>query len=242
MTRTVLITGGNRGIGRSTALAFAKKGYRVAVTYRSEPPDFSDSTNPPASILAVRCDVTSGDDVEEAFARVESELGNVEILVSNAGITADQLLLSMRDEAWTSVVDTNLTAAYRVARRATSKMIRARWGRMIFVSSVVAMLGSPGQTNYAASKAGLIGFSRSLAREIGGRGVTVNVVAPGFVKTDMTVDLSDSRRSELLGAIPLARMAEPSEVAGAIVYVASEEAGYVTGAVIPVDGGLGMGH
>jgi len=148
----------------------------------------------------------------------------------------------MRDEAWTTVVDTNLTAAYRVARRATSKMIRARWGRMIFVSSVVAMLGSPGQTNYAASKAGLIGFSRSLAREIGGRGVTVNVVAPGFVKTDMTVDLSEARRSELLGAIPLGRMAEPAEVAGAIVYVASEEAGYVTGAVIPVDGGLGMGH
>jgi len=242
MTRTVLITGGNRGIGRSTALAFAERGYRVAVTYRSEPPDFSSSTSQPDGIFAVRCDVTSSDDVEEAFTKVETELGNVEILVSNAGVTADQLLLSMRDEAWTTVVDTNLTAAYRVARRATSKMIRARWGRMIFVSSVVAMLGSPGQTNYAASKAGLIGFSRSLAREIGGRGVTVNVVAPGFVKTDMTVDLSEARRSELLGAIPLGRMAEPAEVAGAIVYVASEEAGYVTGAVIPVDGGLGMGH
>jgi 3-oxoacyl-[acyl-carrier protein] reductase len=248
MTRTVLVTGGNRGIGLETARAFSSRGYRVAVTYRSDPPkpfaslEGHDSSDKAGELLAVRCDVTSPDDVEAAFTTVEGELGPVEILVSNAGVTADQLLLSMRDEAWSTVIDTNLTAAYRVARRATSKMIRARWGRMIFVSSVVGLLGSPGQTNYAASKAGLIGFARSLAREIGGRGVTVNVVAPGFVATDMTVDLSESRRAELIGAIPLGRMAEPAEVAAAITFLASEEAGYVTGAVFPVDGGLGMGH
>ena len=248
MTRTVLVTGGNRGIGLETALAFSKRGCKVAVTYRHEPPDLRGTpregrkAGKALDLFPVRCDVTSPDDVEAAFAAVEDELGAVEILVSNAGVTADQLLLSMRDEAWATVIDTNLTAAYRVARRATSKMIRARWGRMIFVSSVVGLLGSPGQTNYAASKAGLVGFARSLAREIGGRGVTVNVVAPGFVATDMTVDLSESRRAELIGAIPLGRMATPAEVAAAITFLASEEAGYVTGAVIPVDGGLGMGH
>ncbi len=236
MARTVLVTGGNRGIGLATALRFAADGHRVAVTYRSEPP--ADAHG----LVPVRCDVTSPDEVEAAFHQVEHQLGPVEVLVSNAGMTADQLLLSMREEAWAGVIDANLTAAYRVARRATSKMIRARWGRMIFVSSVVAMTGSPGQTNYAASKAGLIGFSRSLAREIGGRGVTVNVVAPGFVTTDMTAALPDVRRAEILEQVPLKRMASPEEVAAAIAYLASDEAGYVTGAVIPVDGGLGMGH
>ena len=236
MARTVLVTGGNRGIGLATARHFAASGHRVAVTYRSDPPADSDG------LFAVRCDVTSAEDVEAAFKAVEDQLGGVEVLVSNAGITADQLLLSMKEEAWESVIEANLTGAYRVARRATSKMIRARWGRMILVSSVVAMTGSPGQTNYAASKAGLIGFARSLAREIGARGVTVNVVAPGFVTTDMTSALPESRRAEILEQVPLKRMATPEEVAAAIAYLASDEAGYVTGAVIPVDGGLGMGH
>ena len=236
MARTVLVTGGNRGIGLATARAFAARGDRVAVTYRSAPPDEA------AGLLAVRCDVTSAEDIEAAFGTVEAELGPVEVLVSNAGITADQLLLSMKEDAWSAVIDANLTAAYRVARRATSKMIRARWGRMVFVSSVVGLTGSPGQTNYAASKAGLVGFARSLAREIGGRGVTVNVVAPGFVTTDMTAALPEARQKEILEQVPLKRMATPEEVAATIAFLASEEAGYVTGAVIPVDGGLGMGH
>lgn len=235
MVRTVLVTGANRGIGLVTARAFAARGHRVAATYRSQAPAED-------GFLSVPCDVTSADDVESAFSSVEAQLGPVEVLVSNAGTTADQLLLSMKEEAWASVIDTNLTAAYRVARRATSKMIRARWGRMIFVSSVVGLTGSPGQTNYAASKAGLVGFARSLAREIGGRGVTCNVVAPGFVETDMTAALPDARRQEVLEQVPLKRMATPEEVAAAIAFLASEEAGYITGAVVPVDGGLGMGH
>lgn len=241
MSRTVLVTGGNRGIGLAVAKALAAQGHRVAVTYRSEPP--ADAGDPvTGGLLAVRCDVTSGEDVDAAFARIEAEVGPVEILVSNAGITDDQLLLSMKEDAWSSVLDANLTAAYRVARRATSKMIRARWGRMIFISSVVALTGSAGQTNYAASKAGLVGFARSLAREIGGRGVTVNVVAPGFVETDMTDVLPEARKAEILEAVPLKRMASADEIAAAVSYLASDEAGYVTGAVLPVDGGLGMGH
>jgi NAD(P)-dependent dehydrogenase (short-subunit alcohol dehydrogenase family) len=235
VARTVLVTGGNRGIGLATARAFAARGDRVAVTYRSAPPD-------DPGLTAVACDVTRQEDVEAAFARVESELGPVEILVSNAGITSDQLLLSMQEEAWTSVIDANLTAAYRVARRATSKMIRNRWGRMIFVSSVVGLLGSPGQTNYAASKAGLVGLARSLAREIGVRGVTVNVVAPGFVTTDMTAALPEERQRQILEQVPLRRMAGAEEIAATIAFLGSDEAGYITGAVIPVDGGLGMGH
>lgn len=205
----------------------------MAVTCRAEAPD---------GLFAVRCDVTSPDDVEAAFDAVEAEFGPVEILVSNAGVTADQLLLSMKEEAWERVIDANLSGAYRVARRATSKMIRARWGRMIFVSSVVAFSGLPGQTNYAASKAGLVGFARSLARELAGRGVTVNVVAPGFVDTDMTAALPEVRQDEILGQVPLRRMARPEEVAATIGFLASEDAAYITGAVIPVDGGLGMGH
>jgi 3-oxoacyl-[acyl-carrier protein] reductase len=229
----VLVTGGNRGIGLAIARAFADAGDRVAVTHRAEPVD---------GFLSVRCDVTSGEQVEAAFSAVEAELGPVEILVSNAGVTADGLLLSMKEEAWSRVIDANLTGAYRVARRATSKMIRARRGRIIFISSVVALTGSPGQTNYAASKAGLIGFARSLAREIGGRGVTVNVVTPGFVTTDMTAALSEARQAEIVEQIPLRRMANPEEVAGAVTWLASDAASYITGAVIPVDGGLGMGH
>jgi 3-oxoacyl-[acyl-carrier protein] reductase len=231
--RVVLVTGGNRGIGLAIARAFTDAGDRVAVTYRDQPVE---------GMLSVRCDVTSTDEVDQAFSAIEAELGPVEILVSNAGHNADQLLLSMKEEAWAGVLDTNLTGGYRVARRATSKMIRARKGRIIFISSVVAMTGSPGQTNYAASKAGLIGLARSLAREIGGRGVTVNVVSPGFVTTDMTNALSDSRQSEIIDQVPLKRMASPEEVAAAVLWLASEAAGYVTGAVIPVDGGLGMGH
>jgi 3-oxoacyl-[acyl-carrier protein] reductase len=233
MSRVVLVTGGNRGIGLAIAEAFREAGETVAVTYRDKPVE---------GFLSVRCDVTSGEDVERAFGEVEEQAGPVEVLVSNAGMNADQLILSMKEDTWRSVIDANLNGAYRVARRATSKMIRARKGRIIFISSVVAMTGAPGQTNYAASKAGLIGLARSLAREIGRRGVTVNVVAPGFVTTDMTSQLSENRRGEILEQVPLNRMASPSEVAAAVVFLASEEAGYITGAVLPVDGGLGMGH
>lgn len=231
--RVVLVTGGNRGIGLAIARAFADAGDRVAVTYREKPVE---------EFFGVRCDVTLEEEVDSAFKTIEEAIGPVEVLVSNAGITADQLLLSMKEEAWLSVIDANLNGAYRVARRATSKMIRARKGRIIFISSVVGLLGSPGQTNYAASKAGLVGLARSLAREIGGRGVTVNVIAPGFVTTDMTTALPDARQAEILDQVPLKRMASPEEVAAAVVFLASEDAGYITGAVLPVDGGLGMGH
>jgi 3-oxoacyl-[acyl-carrier protein] reductase len=231
--RVVLVTGGNRGIGLAIARAFAAAGDQVAITYRAEPVD---------EFLSVRCDVTSPEEVDAAFAEVENRLGPVEILVSNAGLNADQLLLAMKEDAWTRVIDANLTGAYRVARRATSRMIRARRGRIIFISSVVALTGSPGQTNYAASKAGLIGLARSLAREIASRGVTVNVVTPGFVATDMTAALPESRQTEIVKQVPLGRMATPQEVAAAVTWLASDPAGYVTGAVIPVDGGLGMGH
>ncbi|MGH9054853.1 MAG: 3-oxoacyl-ACP reductase FabG [Acidimicrobiales bacterium] len=231
--RVVFVTGGNRGIGLAIAREFAGAGDQVAVTHRGSPAE---------GFLSVRCDVTSTEEVDAAFSHVEAELGPVEVLVSNAGINADQLLLSMKEQAWTEIIDTNLTGAYRVARRATSRMIRARRGRIILVSSVVALTGSPGQTNYAASKAGLVGFARSLAREIGGRGVTVNVVAPGFVTTDMTAALPESRQAEILKQVPLKRMATPEDVAAAVTWLASDGAAYVTGAVIPVDGGLGMGH
>jgi 3-oxoacyl-[acyl-carrier protein] reductase len=231
--RVVLITGGNRGIGLAIAQAFAEAGDRVAVTHRSAAVD---------GFFSVPCDVTSPTDVEAAFASVEAELGPVEILVSNAGVNADTLLLSMKEDTWSGVIDANLSGAYRVARRATSKMIRARRGRIIFISSVVALTGSAGQTNYAASKAGLIGFARSLAREIGTRGVTVNVVAPGFVTTDMTLALPEARQAEIVEQVPLRRMGSPADVAAAVTWLASDAAGYVTGAVIPVDGGLGMGH
>jgi 3-oxoacyl-[acyl-carrier protein] reductase len=206
----------------------------VAVTY--------NSSAPPDGLFGVSCDVTSGESVDAAFKAVESELGPVEVLVSNAGITKDGLLLRMSETDFASVIDANLTAAYRVAKRATQGMLRARAGRIIFMSSVVALLGSAGQANYAASKAGLVGLARSLARELGSRSITVNVVAPGPVETDMTAALGEKRLAELTAAVPLARMASPDEVAGVVSFLASADAAYITGAVIPVDGGLGMGH
>jgi len=232
--RSVLVTGGSRGIGLAAAQALAAAGDRVAVTYLS--------SAPPEGLLAVRCDVTNADEVEAAFKRVEAEQGTVEVLVANAGITRDTLLLRMTDDDWDAVIATNLTGAYRVARRAARGMLRAHNGRMIFVSSVVGLSGSAGQANYAATKSGLVGFARSLAREFGSRGITANVVAPGFIETDLTAVLADGRRAELLDQIPLRRYGSPDEVAGVIRFLASDEAAYITGAVIPVDGGLGMGH
>ncbi|GIG92890.1 3-oxoacyl-ACP reductase FabG [Plantactinospora endophytica] len=234
MARTVLVTGGNRGIGLAVAQAFAKQGDRVAVTHRG--------SNPPADLFGVRCDVTDSAQVDEAFSAVEAELGPVEVLVSNAGVTDDTLLLRMSEEQFTRVVDANLTGAFRCAKRASGKMLRARWGRMIFVSSVVALAGGAGQVNYAASKAGLVGVARSITRELGARNITANVVAPGFIDTDMTAVLSEERKAEIRKSIPAGRMASPEEVAGVVTWLASDAAGYVSGAVIPVDGGLGMGH
>ena len=232
--RSVLVTGGNRGIGLAIARAFAAQGDRVAVTHRASPP--------PDGLVGVRCDVTSGDDVDAAFRAVEAEQGPVEVLVSNAGLTDDTLLLRMSEESFTRVVDANLTGAYRVAKRATRGMLKARRGRMVFISSVVALSGAPGQVNYAASKAGLVGLARSLARELGSRGVTANVVAPGYVDTDMTAALGEARRTEILESVPLGRTATAEEVAAVVAFLASDAAAYVTGAVVPVDGGLGMGH
>jgi 3-oxoacyl-[acyl-carrier protein] reductase len=229
-----LVTGGNRGIGRSIAQAFVDAGDQVAVTYRSG--------EPPASFLGVRCDVTDSAAVEEAFSTIESEHGPVEVLVANAGITRDTLLLRMSDDDWQSVIDTNLTGSFRVAKRAARGMLRLRRGRIILVSSVVGLLGSAGQVNYAASKSGLVGMARSMARELGSRSITTNVVAPGFVETEMTAELPEEKKAEYLKAIPLGRYASSEEVAAVVRWLASEEAGYITGAVIPVDGGLGMGH
>jgi 3-oxoacyl-[acyl-carrier protein] reductase len=231
--RVVLVTGGNRGIGLACARAFADQGDRVAVTHRSAPVD---------GVVSVRCDVSSPAEVDEAFRSVEDQLGKVEVLVANAGITKDNLILRMTDEDFSSVVDTNLGGAFRAVKRAVPGMVRARQGRIILISSVVGMLGSAGQVNYAASKSGLIGMARSLARELGSRGITVNVVAPGFVETDMTAGLADERRAEIRSAVPLGRMATAEEVAGVVTWLASPAASYITGAVIPIDGGLGMGH
>jgi 3-oxoacyl-[acyl-carrier protein] reductase len=232
--RSVLVTGGSRGIGLAIARAFAAQGDRVAVTYRGSPP--------PEGLLATRCDVTDPDSVTAAFDAVEAEHGKVEVLVSNAGITKDTLLLRMDEDAWHDVLETNLSGTYRVAKRAVAGMLRARKGRLIFISSVVGLLGSPGQGNYAASKAGLVGLARSLARELGSRNITANVVAPGFVETEMTAGLSDERKKEILAGVPLGRYASAEEVAGVVTFLASDAAAYVTGAVVPVDGGLGMGH
>jgi len=234
MSRVVLITGGSKGIGLACAQHFAKLGDKVAITY--------NSTKPTGDFFAVKCDVTSQEQVDAAFAEVEAKLGPVQVLVSNAGITKDLLLLRMNEVDFASVVDANLTGAFRVCKRATQSMLRARSGRIILMSSVVGLLGSAGQANYAASKAGLIGFARSLARELGSRTITVNVVAPGPVETDMTNALTQEQRDNMLGAVPLGRMATPQEIAGVVAFLVSQDAAYITGAVIPVDGGLGMGH
>jgi 3-oxoacyl-[acyl-carrier protein] reductase len=229
------VTGGSRGIGLACARRLAADGLRVAATYLT--------SAPPEGLLGVKCDVTSGDDVDRAFAEVTDHFGApVEILVSNAGVTRDGLLLRMSEADFTSVIDANLTASYRVAKRAAKDMLRARKGRIVFISSVVGLLGSAGQANYAASKAGLVGLARSLARELGSRGITVNVVAPGVVATDMTAVLGEQRLEELTAAVPLGRLARAEEIAGTVAFLASADAAYISGAVIPVDGGLGMGH
>jgi 3-oxoacyl-[acyl-carrier protein] reductase len=231
--RTVLVTGGNRGIGLAIARAFAANGDKVAITHRG--------SGAPDGLLGVQCDVTSRSDVDAAFSTVEGELGPVEILVANAGITDDTLLLRMTEESFQRVIDANLTGAYRVAQRAAKGMLRQRKGRLIFISSVVALVGSPGQVNYAASKAGLIGMARSIARELGSRSITANVIAPGFIETDMTSSLGEAREKDILGSVPLGRYGSADEVAGAALYLASPAGAYVSGVVLPVDGGLGMG-
>lgn len=233
--RVVLITGGSRGIGLACAERFASLGDHVAVTYNSSPP--------PDGFFGVKCDVTSADDVDAAFSAVEEEFGGpVEVLVSNAGVTRDGLLLRMSEDDFASVLDANLTASYRVTKRAARGMLKARRGRIVLMSSVVGMLGAAGQSNYAASKAGLVGLARSLARELGSRGITVNVVAPGPVATDMTAALGEDRMQQIVDAVPLERAATPDEIAGAVAFLAGPDAAYITGAVLPVDGGLGMGH
>lgn len=232
--RVVLITGGAKGIGLACARQFISLGDHVAITY--------NSSAPPDDIFSVKCDVTKQSDVDAAFSAVEKKFGPVQILVSNAGVTRDGLLLRMGEEDFSSVIDANLTAAYRVCKRATQGMLRARVGRIILMSSVVAMLGSAGQANYAASKAGLIGLARSLARELGSRSITVNVVAPGPIDTDMTAALGEKRLAELSAAVPLGRTGTVEEIAGVVAFLASPAASYITGAVLPVDGGLGMGH
>jgi 3-oxoacyl-[acyl-carrier protein] reductase len=232
--RVVLITGGNRGIGRAIAERFVADGYRVAVTARSG--------EGPAGTLTVRADVTDAAAVDAAFTEVEDRLGPVAIVVANAGITKDTLLLRMTEDDFDTVVSTNLGGAFRVVKRAAKGMLRARWGRVILISSVVGLYGSAGQINYASSKAGLVGFARSLTRELGGRAITANVVAPGFIETEMTAQLPEDTKAEYKKAIPAGRYAQPSEVAGVVAWLASDEAAYISGAVIPVDGGLGMGH
>lgn len=232
--RTVLVTGANRGIGLAIAREFAGAGDRVAITHRDR--------EPPPEFHAVRCDVTETAEVDAAFSAVEDALGPVQVLVANAGYADDSLLLRMSEEQFAGVVDANLTGAWRCVRRAAQHMVRARWGRIILVSSVAGLRGNAGQTNYAASKSGLVGLARSLARELGSRNITANVVTPGLIDTDMTAGLGDGRRAEYVNAIPLGRAAQPEEVAGVVRWLAGDAAAYVTGAVIPVDGGLGMGH
>ena len=239
LSRSVLVTGGNRGIGLAIARAFAASGDQVAITYRTgEPP--AELTG--AGVLAVKCDITDAEQVEQAYKEVEQAHGPVEVLVANAGVTRDQLLLRMSEDDFTSVVETNLTGTFRVVKRAARGMLRARKGRIVLISSVVGLLGSAGQSNYAASKAGLVGFARSLARELATRNITVNVVAPGFVDTDMTRALNDEQRAAIVGQVPMGRYGQPEDVAASVRFLSSDDAAYITGAVIPVDGGLGMGH
>ena len=234
MGRSVLVTGGNRGIGLAIARRLAADGDSVTVT--------STSGDPVEGLSVVQCDVRDTASVDAAFSAAEKEQGPVEVLVANAGITKDQLLALMKEDAFTDVLDTNLTGAYRLAKRAVRGMMKMRSGRMIFISSVSALYGTPGQANYSASKAGLIGLARSIAREVGSRGITANVVAPGFVDSDMTAVLSDERKTQILGATPLGRYGQAAEVAGTVAFLAGPDGGYITGAIIPVDGGLGMGH
>ncbi|WP_091447534.1 3-oxoacyl-[acyl-carrier-protein] reductase [Actinokineospora iranica] len=234
MGRSVLVTGGNRGIGLAIARAFSAQGDKVAVTHRG--------TAAPEGLFGVRCDVTDSAAVDAAFTEVENAHGPVEVLVANAGITDDTLLMRMDEEQFTRVLDANLTGAWRVTKRATRNMLKARFGRIVYISSVVGLLGSPGQVNYAASKAGLVGMARSIARELGSRAITANVVAPGFVATDMTESLTEDRKKQILASVPAGRYATPEEVAAAVTFLASDSAAYITGAIIPVDGGLGMGH
>ena len=233
-SRTVLVTGGNRGIGFAIAEEFVAQGHRVAVTARSG--------EGPEGTLTVRADVTDAESIDRAFSEIEAELGPVEVVVANAGITRDTLLMRMSEEEFTSVVDTNLTGAFRVIKRASKGMLKARFGRIVLISSVVGLYGGAGQVNYSSSKAALVGMARSITRELGARNITANVVAPGFIETDMTDALPEAQQAEYKKSIPAGRFASPSEVAKVVAWIASDDAGYISGAVIPVDGGLGMGH
>jgi 3-oxoacyl-[acyl-carrier protein] reductase len=234
MARSVLVTGGNRGIGLAIAHAMAKDGDAVTVTYRSG--------EPPAGLAGVKCEVTDTESVKAAFAEVEEKQGPVEVLVANAGITRDGLLMRMSDEDYEAVVDTNLGGAFRVVRAASRSMIKRRYGRIILIGSVVGLAGNAGQANYAATKSGLVGLARSVSRELGGRGITANVVAPGFIESDMTAVLTDDRKKAIVAGIPAGKIGSVEDVANAVRFLASDSAGYITGAVLPVDGGMGMGH
>nr|WP_246382052.1 beta-ketoacyl-ACP reductase [Prauserella isguenensis] len=229
-----MVTGGNRGIGLAIARGLAEAGHRVAVTHRG--------SGAPEGLFGVQADVTDTEQIDAAFKEVEEHQGAVEVLVSNAGITDDTLLMRMSEESFTRVVDANLTGAYRVAKRASRGMLRAKWGRLVFVSSVIGLSGGAGQVNYAASKAGLVGVARSITRELGSRNITANVVSPGFIETDMTDELTEQQREAALAQIPAGRYGRPEDIADMVRFLASDEAGYVNGAVLPVDGGLGMGH
>jgi 3-oxoacyl-[acyl-carrier protein] reductase len=233
-TSIALVTGGNRGIGLAIATALKAAGHRVVITYRSG--------TPPQGFDAVQMDVTDSVSVDLAFAKIESEIGQPEIIVANAGITKDTLVLRMTDEDFESVIDANLTGAFRVSKRATKGLLKLKRGRLIFIGSVVGSVGAAGQVNYSASKSGLVGMARSFARELGSRGITANVVAPGFVETDMTAELDEKRRDEIAAQVPLGRFCSAQEIADVVTFIASEQASYITGAIIPVDGGLGMGH
>lgn len=233
-TSIALVTGGNRGIGLAIARSLQSEGHRVVITYRSG--------TPPEGFDAVQMDVTDGQSVESAFATIESEIGQPEIIVANAGITKDTLVMRMSDEDFESVIDANLTGAFRVAKRATKGLLKLKRGRLIFVGSVVGSVGAAGQVNYSASKSGLVGMARSFARELGSRGITANVIAPGFVETDMTSSLDEKRRSDIAAQVPLGRFCSAEEIAEVVSFIASSKASYITGAIIPVDGGLGMGH